>query len=29
MNIKTFDNINLKVIFDTCENGITKVAFFN
>lgn len=29
MNIKTFDDINLKVIFDTSEKGITKVEFYN
>ena len=29
MNIKTYDDINLKVIFDTSEKGITKVEFYN
>lgn len=29
MNIKIFDDINLKVVFDSNETGITKVEFFN
>lgn len=29
MNIKTFDDINLKVVFDSNEKGITKVEFIN
>ena len=29
MNIKTYDDINLKVTFDTSEKGITKVEFYN